>query len=172
MRVLLLAAITVDGKIARDAHELSNWTSREDKRIFVRTTRESGVLIMGRSTYETLPGPLLGRHHVILTTRPPADTPEEVEFTDAAPAEVLSRLAERGYSTVVVAGGASVYRQFLAAGLVDELWLTIEPLTFGAGVGLLGDGTLELRLSLLSSEVLNGQSIHLRYRVQRDGEGA
>jgi dihydrofolate reductase len=68
---------------------------------------------------------------------------------------------------VVIGGGASVYRAFLEAQLVDELWLTVEPLTFGAGVSLLGDTPLDLRLALLSVERLGEQSVHLRYLVER-----
>src|SRR4029077_13639552 len=61
MRVLILAAITVDGKIARADAEFTGWSSHEDKRLFARTSREAGVVVMGRRTFETLPAPLPGR---------------------------------------------------------------------------------------------------------------
>lgn len=173
MRVLLLAALTVDGKIARSAHELSDWSSREDKRLFVRTSKEAGVIVMGRATYETLPAPLPGRLHVVLT-RQPANraAPEGVEFTDDPPARVLARLAGRGYTTVVLGGGAQTYRAFLDAGLVDELWLTVEPLAFGRGIALFGDDPLDLRLDLLECRQLGEQAVHLRYRVRQESAGS
>jgi dihydrofolate reductase len=167
MRVLLLAAITVDGKIARDAHELTTWTSREDKRLFVQATRAAGVVIMGRATYETLPAPLPGRLNVVLTTRTGAPAPDGVELTADPPECVLARLAERGYDTVVVAGGARVFRDFLAGGLVDELWLTVEPLAFGQGLSLLGDEPLPLRLTLLENRRLGDHAVLLRYHIER-----
>lgn len=167
MRVLMLAAITVDGKIARAADEFSGWTSREDKRLFARTSREAGVVIMGRNTFATMPGPLPGRLNVVLSRLVPATPQENVEWSAESPAQVLANLAARGYSTVVLGGGARTYRQFLDADLIDELWLTIEPLAFGAGVALFGDTPLNLRLTLLETRPLGDQAIHLRYTVQR-----
>lgn len=163
MRVLLLAALTVDGKIARHAHELTDWSSHEDKRLFAQTSRAAGVVIMGRHTFETLPAPLPGRLHVVLTHRPIADQPASVEYARDPPARILQRLAERGYETAVLAGGAQTFRAFLAAGLVDELWLTVEPLAFGAGTALLGDEPLALRLHLLECRRLGEQAVLLRY---------
>lgn len=167
MRVLLLAAITVDGKIARTAHELTDWSSREDKRLFARTSREAGVIILGRHTYETLPAPLPGRLHVVLTTHPDQPAPPNVELTSDAPERILAGLAARGYTIAVLAGGARTYRTFLDAHLVDELWLTVEPLAFGAGISLFGDAPLDLRLALLASQPLGDHAVHLRYQVQR-----
>ena len=171
MRVLLLAALTVDGRIARHARELSDWTSREDKRLFVRTSKEAGVIVMGHATYATLPAPLPGRLLVVLTRHPTQQTPREgVEFTADAPAAVLEQLEARGYTTVVLAGGARTYRAFLTAGLVDELWLTIEPVAFGMGIGLFGNEPLAVRFTLLECQRLGDNSVHLRYRAERGGE--
>ena len=169
MRVLLVAAMTIDGKIARGIHEVIDWSSPEDKSMFMRVSQESGVLIMGRHTYETLPRPLPGRLHIVLTrgsgSQPP---PEHVEFTSASPAAILAYLERRGYQTVILAGGAEANRTFIDAGLVDEMWLTLEPLAFGNGISLVGDTPLSLRLRLIQSEHLNESSLQLRYQVQKD----
>src|SRR5689334_5924202 len=124
MRVLLLATITLDGKIARDASQFTNWSSREDKRLFQRTSKEAGVVIMGRATFETLPAPLPGRLNVVMTRDAEAARIrhaqiEGVEWTAEGPAEVLAGLEARGYTTAVLGGGAQIYRAFLEAGLVD-----------------------------------------------------
>jgi dihydrofolate reductase len=170
-RVLLVAAITVDGKIARHVDDFNDWSSREDKRLFFRTSREAGVVIMGRTTYETLPAPLPGRLHMVLTSRPDQVAPAGVELTSEPPARILERLAERGYTTAVLAGGARTYRAFLEAGLVDELWLTVEPLAFGGGISLFGDAALlDTRLTLLECQRLGEQAVHLRYQVVRKEE--
>jgi dihydrofolate reductase len=120
---------------------------------------------MGRSTYETMSRPLPERLNVVMTHHPPQTVPAGVEFTSDPPRRILERLGERGYSTVAVTGGAQVYRAFLEAGLVDELWLTIEPLAFGEGIGLFGDATLAQRFTLLEVQRLNASSLHLRYSV-------
>lgn len=61
------------------------------------------------------------------------------------PVAVLEALAGRGIDHVMIEGGASIATSFLAADLVDELWLYQAPILLGAGrqaVGDLGIGTL------------------------------
>jgi dihydrofolate reductase len=123
--------------------------------------------VMGRRTFETLPAPLPGRLNVVLSHERPEALPDGVEYTAEPPERVIASLENRGYESVVIGGGASVYRAFLDAKLVDEIWLTVEPLAFGAGISLFGDAPLELRLTLLSVERLGEQGAHLRYRVER-----
>jgi dihydrofolate reductase len=165
MRVLLVAAMTVDGKIARGSHDVIDWSSPEDKRMFMGLSLEAGVLIMGRRTYETLERPLVGRRHIVLTRTPSRPAPTLVEFTSAPPAQILADLERRGYETAIIAGGADIYRLFVDARLVDELWLTIEPLAFGSGISLLGSAPLNLRLRLLGSDLLSESSLQLRYQI-------
>src|SRR5436305_5490845 len=154
MRVLALAAITADGLIARSAHHLVTWSSREDKRMFAATSRKAGVIVMGRATFEVMGKPLAGRLQIVLTSRPEAyhTIPGVVEYTAKPPADVLADLERRGFAEVVVGGGGSVYHAFLTAGLVDELWLTVEPLLFGAGVSLLGGRSADVHMRLLAVE--------------------
>jgi dihydrofolate reductase len=168
MRVLLLAALTADGKIARHADELTTWTSRADKRLFARTSREAGVVIMGRRTFDTLPEPLPGRLHVVLTHQPQESTTDQVEYCHDAPTDIVERLASRGYASAVLAGGAQTFRAFLAANLVDELWLTVEPIVFGHGLTLLGDEPQHQRLRLLESRSLGNDAVLLRYAPPPD----
>ena len=166
-RVIALAAMTADGRIAGHASDSVEWTSREDRRMFVRVTRRAGVVVMGRATYDTLPGPLAGRLVVVLTRHPEHHTtrPGEVEFTSAMPAEVVADLAGRGFGEIVVAGGAEVYTAFLETGQVDELWLTIEPLLFGAGLPLVHRAPPGLRLRLAEVVRLGENTVQLHYRV-------
>ena len=58
MKVSLLMAQTLDGKIAKDANHFPDWTESADKKFFRARTKESGVMIFGRTTFETLPGVL------------------------------------------------------------------------------------------------------------------
>ncbi len=63
-------------------------------------------------------------------------------------------------------GGADVLRQFLAAGLVDELTLTIAPVLLGAGKrlfdGLSGTDLVFKRTAVIESPF----ATHLRFRVR------
>jgi dihydrofolate reductase len=66
---------------------------------------------------------------------------------------------------VAIAGGASAIQQYLAAGLLDELYLHIVPVVLGAGERLLenvGDPTLE-PIKVVASPAVT----HVKYRVIR-----
>jgi dihydrofolate reductase len=66
---------------------------------------------------------------------------------------------------VAIAGGASAIQQYLAAGLLDELYLHIVPVVLGAGERLLenvGDPTLE-PIKVVASPAVT----HVKYRVVR-----
>jgi dihydrofolate reductase len=69
-----------------------------------------------------------------------------------------------GDGDISIAGGASTVNQYLAAGLLDELWLHIAPCTLGAGERLF-DGVPSLELEPLSSRT-SELVTHVRYRVK------
>ena len=138
--------------------------------MFVQVTRRAGVVIMGRTTYELLPAPLAGRLIIVLTTHPASQPaqPGSVEFMSGAPKDIIAALEVRGYAEAVVAGGASVYQTFLEAGMVNELWLTIEPLLFGDGLPLLHRELPEMGMRLLDVVRLADSTVQLKYRVLTD----
>jgi dihydrofolate reductase len=66
---------------------------------------------------------------------------------------------------VVVMGGANAINQYLAAGLLDELYLHVAPVVLGAGARLfedVGDPKLE-PVEVVASPAVT----HIRYRVAR-----
>ncbi|WP_235504740.1 dihydrofolate reductase family protein, partial [Arthrobacter sp. Leaf141] len=68
-----------------------------------------------------------------------------------------------GSGDVAIAGGAQTARQYLSAGLIDELRLHIAPIVLGAGERLL-DGVAGLNLE--PTEVSGTALVtHIRYRL-------
>lgn len=169
MKIMLLAAVTLDGKIARNELHFVDWTSKEDKKLFFDTSKRAGVIILGNNTYKTLPIPLRGRLHVVLTRTPEekASMPGAVEYTDRSPEEIVADLEARGYTEAVLTGGAQINALFLKSKLVDEVWLTVEPLIFGAGIDLFRGVEFDERATLIHVERLNeGGTVHLRYSLR------
>jgi dihydrofolate reductase len=167
MRISIVAAVTLDGKIAQSVDQLSlEWTSKEDKRFFVKKTKEAGVLIMGRSTYDTIGRPLPKRLNIIMTRSPEKFEGEEgvLEYTKETPQEILERLHAKGFEEVIIAGGAQIYGLFLKASLVTDLFLTIEPVIFGKGVPLV-EGIDPVNLTLVNQEKLGEHAVLLHYRI-------
>ncbi len=71
--------------------------------------------------------------------------------------------AVAGDGDVAIAGGASTVQQYLAAGLLDELYLHIVPIVLGAGERLLedvGDPILE-PVKVIASPAVT----HVKYRI-------
>jgi riboflavin biosynthesis pyrimidine reductase len=78
---------------------------------------------------------------IVLTTQaaPPARRAAVARHADVAvagrdevsPADAVAALAERGHRRILLEGGPTVLGQFAAAGLLDELCLTISPLLEG-----------------------------------------
>ena len=84
------------------------------------------------------PNPPFHTPTFVLTHRPPA--PMEMEggttfhFLDASPAEALEAAREAaGGQDVRIGGGATVVRDFVAAGLVDVMHLVQVPIVLGRG---------------------------------------
>ena len=76
----------------------------------------------------------------------------------------LSKAKEvAGNRDVKINGGANTVNQYLAAGLIDELWLHIVPVIIGAGTRLF-EGVPNLNLEPIE---VSGASLvtHIRYKV-------
>ena len=165
MKVSLIAALTADGLIGRTADHLADWTGPEDKKLFVRVTKEAGAMVFGSKTFATFGRALPGRRNIVLTSKPKQITATDVETTAETPQALVQRLAKEGVNGLAVCGGASIYTQFMQARVVDEIYLTISPVLFGTGVPLF-TADLDVRLSLLEAKNLNAHTILLHYAVK------
>ena len=133
-----------------------------------------GAVIAGRRTYDlSLPwwgagGPTGGRHPVfVVTHEPPADVPEDGVYTfvtDGIESALAQAQAAAGDRTVCVMGGADLGRQYLRAGLLDEISIHLVPVLLGAGTRMFE----HLEAELVAAEVVQTPAVtHLRYRVSR-----
>ena len=92
------------------------WRISADLRRFKQITM-GAPMIMGRKTFDSLPGLLEGRRHIVLT-RDPAWEEEGAEVAHS-PEDAL-KLANRPH--VCVIGGAEIYRLFMCS--ADRIELT------------------------------------------------
>ena len=162
MKVYLIAAITADGYIAKNENQLIDWTSKEDKEFFREMTRKSGVIILGGNTFRTFKTLLPDRRHIVYSRNKISD--KSVETTSEPPTELIKRLSDEGLDEVAVCGGSSIYSMFLEAGVVTDVYLTIEPLLFGSGIRFLNTET-EIKLKLHNVRKLNESTLLVHYKV-------
>ena len=166
MRTRLMMVITLDGVIARNSHQNpTEWSSKEDQKLFQEITRDWQVLIMGKHTYDAIGQPLPQRLNIVLTSAKRPDTPGLLEHWSAGIEDLLTNLKKRGYKKVIIAGGTDVNSQFLKNNLIDEIQLTIEPKIFGRGLRLFDQFEVDVNLKLLEIKKLNSNTLNLIYQV-------
>ena len=165
MHVMLMVAITVDGRIARAADHYPDWTGKADKRFYVEVTKKAGVMIMGSTTFDTIGRTLPGRKSIVMTRNPQRHSDSaDLVFTPDSPEKILSDLAAQGYAEAVVVGGAKINHLFAEQGLIDELILTVSPFAFGSGLSIFSV-SIDLKLALKSVGQLDENTLCLRYAV-------
>lgn len=169
MHTFLIAAISLDGFIAEKTDQISTaWTSKEDKKFFSERTKQAGVIVMGSSTYKTIGRPLPGRVNIVYSKNSQFEFKDESKgfVTDLEPAELLKKLAADGHQEVAICGGAQIYSMFMKVGLIDTLYLTIEPVIFGKGVKLF-DEDISARFDLVNMSKMGENAVLLEYKVKR-----
>lgn len=170
MKTILYMAMTVNGKIA-GADDDTSWTSKEDWDGFRAMCKKTGNAVIGRRTYEVVKkeGTQLGDILTIVLTRNPTLLSKKslhTIFTDKHPRDVIAMLEKKDYKEALICGGGILNSAFLKEGLIDELYIDIEPLILGRGIPLFADGDFEARLKLLEVKTLtNHQTIQLHYKV-------
>lgn len=115
--IVLVVAVADNGVIGADG--TMPWHLPADLRRFKSLT-SGKPMIMGRKTFESLPGVLPGRRHIVLTRT--KGWAEEGTEPVRSPEEALSRANS---PHIAVVGGAEVYRLFLP--LADRIeWTEIH----------------------------------------------
>jgi dihydrofolate reductase len=112
--ITIVVARAINGVIGRDNQ--MPWHIPGDLKRFKALTMGS-VMVMGRKTFDSLPGLLPGRRHVVLT-RDPAWSAPGVEVAH----DVDGALALAGDEPVSVIGGAAIFELFEP--LADRIELT------------------------------------------------
>ena len=113
-RITLVVARAQNGVIGRDGK--LPWHLSADLKRFKALTMGS-AMVMGRRTFESLPGLLPGRRHVVLTR----DRAWQAEGAEVAH-DIEEALRLAGDEPVSVIGGAEVFELFLP--LADRIELT------------------------------------------------
>jgi dihydrofolate reductase len=63
----------------------------------------------------------------------------------------------------ISAGGIRMFQEFMRAGLVDEYWLTVQPVVVGKGKRLFGGLEDRTNLNLIDAKVLRSGVVVLHY---------
>jgi dihydrofolate reductase len=174
-------------KSFRERHGMSGGETGADDEIVAETVRGIGAVVMGRKMFSGGAGPwetdpnadawwgddppfrvpvFVLTHH----ERPPLVKQGGTTFTfvtDGIESALEQARAAAGADDISLAGGASIARQYLAAGFLDELQLHVAPVMLGGGVRLFDD-SLPAPVELEAERVVASPAVtHLRFRVVR-----
>ncbi len=125
-----------------------------------RGMRAEGVLLLGRRTYEHFYGvwadrtdgnpytEVLNRRQKYVASRTLSEPLpwQNSTLLRGDTNEAVAALKDQVEGNLAVLGSGELVRSLLAAGLVDELTLSIHPLTVGSGIKLFGDAMAKMEL--------------------------
>jgi len=138
-----------------------------------RMINSIGAVVCGRTTYETsqwgTDGPTGPRRlpTFVVTHKAPDSSPRDGVYTfvtDGVADAVRAARKTAGDKDVSVMGGPDVGTQALAAGVVDEVIVSIVPVLFGDGLSMFA--TLPAQVQLEKTSVIEtADATHIVYRV-------
>ncbi len=113
MRISLVVAVAENGIIGADGK--LPWRLKGDMRFFRQITMGKPI-VMGRKTFETLPGILGGRDNIVISQQRDFSVPGAFVVGGVEDAAVLAheKALERGVDEFCVIGGAQIYGEFMA----------------------------------------------------------
>ena len=172
-------ATSLDGFIARSDGSI-DWLNDANRAVpagedcgYGKFIADVDALVMGRNTfaqvltfdawpYASTPVVVMSKGSIAL----PTHLPTCVSTSNATPGELVASLTAQGAKKIYVDGGLTI-QSFLAAGLIDDLTITVIPVLLGAGRPLFGPLAHDVRLAHESSIAFGFGFVQNRYRVIR-----
>ncbi|MDQ6481684.1 dihydrofolate reductase family protein [Dyadobacter sp. LHD-138] len=78
------------------------------------------------------------------------------------------KIKEQPGKDIWLYGGAFLAEALMNEGLVDELWLSVQPILLGGGRLLFGQSRDCIQLTLLSSKTYTTGLVSLRYSISKE----
>jgi len=170
MTITIYIAMSANGLIS-NSKGVPDWLSPEYSNGFGEICQRTKAVIMGRKTYSILAPDYLPLKEegttVVLTTNTGAEPANRtVVFTDQEAKEIVAMLERKGRQEAVIVGGAYTMSKFIAARLVNEIILVVEPSLFGNGLPMFNDVDFTYKLTLMRTARLNSDTVKLHYEVR------
>ena len=168
-------ATSLDGFIAR-SNDTLDWLMRyNDPDIdtgYAAFIQSVDGLVMGRKTFETVLGfgawpyelPVVVLSRTLENRDIPGDLRKRVRVRAGTPDDVMSALADEGWTRAYVDGGA-VVRAFLQSGFIADMIITTVPVLIGSGKPLFGALETDVSLTLTGSRIVGSGLVQSTYSV-------
>ena len=172
-KVILYIAASLDGYIATSDGSVSWLDEFSDGSIdygFHEFFDTTDINILGATTYEQILGmdsqwPYQTKTFVATKRELPKPDGADIEFHDSSVAELVERARSMASKNIWLVGGASLAQSFLREGLLDELIITVMPLTLGDGIALFQKPGAKTRVKLLNMSTYDNSSYQVHYSL-------
>ena len=143
--VILIAAVTVDGYIARHSLEVTSWS--KDLLLFKEQTMGFPI-IMGSNTKKTILGKLKGRENIVF-------------HRESNPRRILEEIAK---PRCFIIGGGKTFSKFYK--FLTHIFITPHPYIFGKGVKLFENNVEESGLVFQKLIEINSEKGLYQYQYK------
>jgi dihydrofolate reductase len=188
-KVVLVMHISLDGMVAGPGGEL-DWINVSDLEIFpyvARITEQADVNLFGRTTYQMMEGywPTAGDQpgatehdishsrwlnaveKVVFSTTLSEVTWNNARIVRGDIAGEIVRIREKPGKNLIVIGSTHFAWELIRLNLIDQYWLTVNPVVLGRGIPLFPEIDAKIPLKLVSSKVFDSGVVGLCYEVVR-----
>lgn len=176
-KVSVYIASSIDGYIARNDGNLDwlNYGHEGDEDYGFKNFYNSiDALILGRKTYEVVSAfeewPYKGKRVVVLS-HSLKNARDEVELFSGDISELLSKMYSEDIRHVWVDGGITA-SNFIKAGFVDELTISIIAMVLGSGIPLFSDNIREHKCRLITHQSYHSGLVQLKYALVKENKRA
>ncbi len=159
-------SVSIDGFIAKTDGN-SDWVSKIDCDLFEQRYTEIGCVVVGRRTFDQFQGslyPMKNVVNIVLTTDKEAKSKNENVLFANSVKEAMVLAEEKGFSELLIAGGGRTNTAFLEANAIDEMFLSVHPISLGGGIRLFDGSKAENSFNLIDTREMREGLVELHYK--------
>lgn len=185
-KLILLMHVSLDGYVATENGGM-DWISFDDE-LFSdvgELTRDADAALYGRVTYDMMEGywPNAGKQpnasahtkehsgwynrvtkYVVSRSQP--NTGDKAEVIGKNLIEEMRKIKSQPGKNIVMIGSPSVARDLISAGLIDEFWLSLNPVILGKGISMYPEMNDLVKMQLTKSKTYQCGVIVLSYSLK------
>lgn len=172
--VILYIAMSLDGFIAKadgGLDWLTKYNNEGEDYGYGEMLSRVGSTVMGRKTYEQVKGDIRTAYSdksVYIITNSDSKKIDNMTFVSGDTAEIVKSIKQNEVKDVWLVGGADLVNQFVKAGLVDEMIVTIVPIILGTGIRLFTDNNPEVHFKHIKTIPYRSGLVSLYYQNSKN----